>query len=54
VLIAKRDRGEVLAFVRAQDWMSPASPPWLSLNIGADFVVAMRWSSWLSLARLTR
>ncbi|MFM2193716.1 MAG: hypothetical protein RLZZ460_386 [Chloroflexota bacterium] len=54
VLIAKRDRGEVLAFVRAIDWMSPASPPWLSLTIGADFVIGMRWSSWLSLARLTR
>jgi hypothetical protein len=54
VLIAKRDRGEVLAFVRALDWAAPASPPWLSLNIGADFVLGMRWVSWLTLARLTR
>jgi hypothetical protein len=50
VLVAKRDRGEVLAFVRASDWHDPVAPPWLYLKVGEDWVLGMRWATWLSLA----
>lgn len=50
VLIAKRDRGEVLAFVRARDWRSPSSIPWLHLTIGADHLLAMRWDAFRAFA----
>lgn len=50
VLVAKRDRGEVLAFVRASDWDRPVAPPWQHVSVADEFVLGMRWATWLSLA----
>lgn len=52
LLVAKRDRGEALAFVRGDDWRAPVMPPWQHLTIDGECVIAMRWAAWLGFSDL--